>query len=282
MDRRRLGASGPEVSAMGLGCASFSDYYGDANVVTAEDAKRLINVARQGGITLLDTAAMYGRSEELVGEAIKGRQQGLLIATKFGVLVDAHGKPAGTDASPAATIRSCDESLLKLGIEIIDIYYLHRLDRKVPIEETVGAMAQLVRAGKVRYLGLCEVSPKTLRRAHVVHPIQVLQSEYSLWSRDGEPEILPTCRELGIGFVAYSPLGRGFLTGKITSPDALSTSDSRRAIPRFQGDHFVRNGNLLEGLHTVAARHRATPGRSRRLGSWPRVRTSCRSQGPST
>jgi aryl-alcohol dehydrogenase-like predicted oxidoreductase len=145
---------------MGLGCASFSGYYGDTDVVTAEDAKRLIDRARQGGITIMDTAAMYGRSEELVGEAIKGRQQGLRIATKFGVLVDSHGKPAGTDASPAAAIRSCDESLLKLGIAVIDIYYLHRLDRKVPIEETVGAMAQLVHAGKVRYLGLCEVSPK--------------------------------------------------------------------------------------------------------------------------
>ncbi len=146
------------------------------------------------------------------------------------------------------------------GIEVIDIYYLHRLDRKVPIEETVGAMAQLVRAGKVRYLGLCEVSPKTLRRAHVVHQITALQSEYSLWSRDVEHEMLPTCRELGIGFVAYSPFGRGFLTGKITSPEALSTSNSRRAIPRFQGDHFVRNWKLVEGLRTLAARYRATPG----------------------
>lgn len=262
MERRRLGKAGPEVSALGLGCASFSGYYGAARPTTAADARRLIDRALEGGITLLDTAAMYGRSEELLGEAIKGRRDELAIATKFGVPVDANGRPAGTDASQAAVIRSCDESLLRLGIDVIDIYYLHRLDRKVPIEETVGAMSELARAGKIRYLGLCEVSPQTLRRAHAIHPIAALQSEYSLWSRAVEREILPTCRALGIGFVAYSPLGRGFLTGRIESAEALAATDSRRAIPRFQGEHFARNRALLEDLGAIGKRYGATPAQS--------------------
>jgi aryl-alcohol dehydrogenase-like predicted oxidoreductase len=261
MDRHRLGAAGPEVSALGLGCASFSGYYGAADPVTLADAKQVIGRALDGGIILLDTAAMYGRSEELVGEAIKGHRRGLVIATKFGVQVDANGRPAGTDASPKAIVRSCDESLRKLGIDIIDIYYLHRLDRKVPIEETVGAMADLVSAAKVRHLGLCEVSPRTLRRAHAIHPIAALQSEYSLWSREVEREILPACRALGIGFVAYSPLGRGFLTGRIESADALAPDDARRAIPRFQGDHFAHNRALLEHLRHMAGRYGVTPAR---------------------
>ena len=259
MERRRLGRTGLEVSALGLGCLSFSDYYGARETVDAGDARRLVEQAIALGVTLFDTAAMYGRSEELLGHAIKGRRQGLVVATKFGVLVDEHGRPRGTDASPAAVRRACDEGLRRLGIDVIDLFYLHRIDRAVAIEETVGAMAELVRAGKVRHLGLCEVSARTLRRAQKVHPIAALQSEYSLWSRDVEREILPACRRLGIGFVAYSPLGRGFLSGGVTSADSLPADDARRAIPRFQGDNLARNVALLNDLRAIAARHAATP-----------------------
>ena len=259
MERRRLGKTGLEVSAIGLGCLSFSDYYGAHETIDAADARRLVEHAIALGVTLFDTAAMYGRGEELLGQALKGRRQGLVVATKFGVLVDDQGRPLGTDASPAAVRQACDDGLRRLGIDVIDLFYLHRIDKAVAIEETVGAMAELVRAGKVRHLGLCEVSARTLRRAQKVHPIAALQSEYSLWSRDVEREILPACRELGIGFVAYSPLGRGFLTGAVTGADALPADDARRAIPRFQGDNLARNVALLEELRAVAARHAATP-----------------------
>jgi aryl-alcohol dehydrogenase-like predicted oxidoreductase len=258
MERRRLGSTGPHVSAVGIGCLSFSDYYGAHEAIEAADARRLVERAIALDVTLFDTAAMYGRSEELLGRAIKGLRQGLVIATKFGVLVDERGRPLGTDASPGAVRQACDEGLRRLGIDVIDLFYLHRLDKAVAIEETVGAMAELVRAGKVRHLGLCEVSARTLRRAHKVHPIAALQSEYSLWSRDVEREILPACRELGIGFVAYSPLGRGFLTGAVTGADSLPADDARRAIPRFQGDNLARNVALLDDLRAIAARHGAT------------------------
>ena len=260
METRSLGKSGLQVSALGLGCLSFSDYYGAAGAVGARDARRLIDHARGLGVTLLDTAAMYGPSETLVGYAVKGRRSDWVIATKFGMILDNGGRATGTDASPAAVHQACNEALQRLGIEVIDIFYLHRIDRAVPIEETVGAMAELVQAGKIRHLGLCEVSSQTLRRAHRIHPIAALQSEYSLWSREVEREILPTCRELGVGMVAYSPLGRGFLTGALPeSGQGLAADDARRAIPRFQDANFARNAALLDELRSIAQRHSATP-----------------------
>ncbi len=260
MKTRTLGTGGLQVSALGLGCLSFSDYYGATGAVGAEEARRLIDQAAALGVTLLDTAAMYGRSEALVGYAVKERQNDWVIATKFGMLLDDRGRATGTDARPAAVQQACNEALQRLGIDVIDLFYLHRIDRAVPIEETVGAMAELVQAGKVRHLGLCEVSPETLRRAHRIHPITALQSEYSLWAREVEQEILPTCRQLGVGFVAYSPLGRGFLTGALpASPHGLAADDARRAIPRFQDANFARNNLLLDELRPIATRHGATP-----------------------
>ena len=260
METRILGTGGLRVSALGLGCLSFSDYYGAAGAVGAEDARRLIDQAAALGVTLLDTAAMYGRSEAFVGYAVKGRRNAWVIATKFGMLLDDRGRAIDTDARPVAVHQACNDALQRLGIDVIDLFYLHRIDRAVPIEETVGAMAELVQAGKVRHLGLCEVSPQTLRRAHRTHPIAALQSEYSLWSREVEQEILPTCRQLGVGFVAYSPLGRGFLTGVLpASPRGLAADDARRAIPRFQDVNFARNAILLDQLRPIAMRHGATP-----------------------
>ena len=258
MKRRFLGA-GLEVSELGLGCMSFSGYYGASGAVDAASARCVVDRALDLGITLFDTAAMYAPSEALLGGAIAGRRTQALIATKFGITLDERGRPTAVDARPEAVVRSCDESLRHLGIDTIDLYYLHRIDRAVPIEETVGAMAELVRRGKVRFLGLCEVSATTLRRAQRVHPIAALQSEYSLWSRDIEAEILPACRELGIGFVPYSPLGRGFLTGRIASVQSLQEGDARRAIPRFQSEHFERNRALLAILERIAATHGGTP-----------------------
>ncbi|HMK68167.1 MAG TPA: aldo/keto reductase, partial [Stellaceae bacterium] len=259
MKRRHFPATGLEVSELGLGCMSFSGYYGASGVVDAASARRVVDRALELGINFFDTAAMYGPSETLLGGAIAGRRSRAVVATKFGIVVDEHGRPKGSDARPEAVFRSCDESLSRLGIDAIDLYYLHRIDRAVPIEETVDAMAELVRRGKVRFLGLCEVSATTLRRAQRVHPIAVLQSEYSLWTRDIEAEVLPTCRELGIGMVPYSPLGRGFLTGKIASAQALQEGDARRAIPRFQGENFERNRALLSTIVRLAAAHEASP-----------------------
>jgi aryl-alcohol dehydrogenase-like predicted oxidoreductase len=253
VEKRRLGASGIEVSALGLGCLSFSPFYA-AGGISQADADALVGRAIDLGINFFDTAAMYAGSEELLGKAIKGNRKKLVIATKFGVLLDDKGRPAGIDGRPETVKRSCEESLGRLGIDVIDLFYLHRIDRAVPIEETVGALAELVRSGKIRAIGFCEVSASTLRRAHSIHKVAALQSEYSLWSRDLENTILPCCRELGIAVVPYSPLGRGFLSGQLTGLDRLGANDARRAQPRFQEENFASNQVLLEGLGQVAGR----------------------------
>jgi aryl-alcohol dehydrogenase-like predicted oxidoreductase len=257
MKRRLLGRAGIEVSEIGLGCLSFSAYYA-AGGITQETADSIVGRAIEQGIDFFDTAAMYSGSESLLGHSLKGRRKEVSIATKFGVVLDASGRPAGMDASPENVRRSCDESLMRLGVDLIDLFYLHRIDRAVPIEETVGAMADLVRAGKIRAIGLCEVSAATIRRAHGIHRIAAVQSEYSLWSRDVEVAVLPCCRDLEIALVPYSPLGRGFLSGQISSADSFAANDVRRAIPRFQRDNLARNQALLSSLHLVAQRRGAT------------------------
>ncbi len=258
MEKRTLGRQGLEVSAMGLGCMGMSDFYG-----AHDDAEsiRVIHRAIELGVNFLDTADMYGpfTNEELVGRAIEGRRDAVVIATKFGNVRKADGTFVGIDGSPAYVRSACDASLKRLGVDHIDLYYQHRVDPKTPIEETVGAMAELVRAGKVRYLGLSEAAPATIRRAHAVHPISALQTEFSLWSRDPEDEIFPTIRELGIGFVAYSPLGRGFLTGRFQRPEDLPADDWRRNNPRFQGENFARNLHLVERIESLAKKKGATP-----------------------
>jgi aryl-alcohol dehydrogenase-like predicted oxidoreductase len=257
MKQRRLGASGIEVSALGLGCLSFSPYYASGGI-TQPVADSLVDRAIELGINFFDTAAMYLGSEELLGKALGNRRRKVIIATKFGVELDDKGRPVRMNGRPENVRRCCDESLSRLGIDVIDLYYLHRIDRAVPIEETVGAMADLVRVGKIRAIGLCEVSASTIRRAHSTHRIAAIQTEYSLWSRDIEATILPCCRELGIAFVPYSPLGRGFLSGDVASTDTLAANDLRRMIPRFQGDNFARNQELLGVLREMAVRHGAT------------------------
>jgi aryl-alcohol dehydrogenase-like predicted oxidoreductase len=260
MDRRALGTQGLEVSAEGLGCMGMSEFYGTAD---EGEAVATIHHAIELGIDFLDTADQYGigDNERLVGEAIADRRDAVVLATKFGIVRDPENPESrGLNGRPDYVHHACDASLRRLGADHIDLYYQHRVDPDVPIEETVGAMAELVDAGKVRFLGLSEAGPETLRRAHAVHPISALQSEYSLWTRDLEAEILPTCRELGIGLVAYSPLGRGFLTGTIASPDDLEDGDFRRANPRFQGDHLARNLELVERVREIAAEKECTPG----------------------
>ncbi len=258
MHERKLGTQGLVVSEMGLGCMGMTWAYGAADPVEAEATLRR---ALELGVTFFDTAEIYGpfTNEELVGRALKGVRDRVVIATKFGFRYE-DGKMAGLDSSPENVRRACDGSLKRLGTDHIDLWYQHRVDPNVPIEETVGAMAELVKAGKVRYLGLSEAGPATLRRAHAVHPITALQSEYSLWTRDHEDGSLPACRELGIGFVAYSPLGRGYLTGAIASLDALAADDWRRTNPRFAGDAMAANQKLVAPVKELAAKKGCTPG----------------------
>jgi aryl-alcohol dehydrogenase-like predicted oxidoreductase len=248
---RKLGNSPLMVSALGLGCMSMSEYYGPRH---DEESLATIHLALDRGINLLDTAEVYGRgdNEELVGRAIQGRRNQVVLATKFGMPRDAQGRSLGINGRPEYVREACEGSLRRLNIETIDLYYQHRVDRTVPIEETVGAMSRLVEEGKVRFLGLSEAAPSTLRRAHSTHPISALQTEYSLWSRDPEEEILPACRNLGVSFVAYSPLGRGFLTGRFTSLEDLAPDDWRRNNPRFQGENFERNLELVRRIEQIA------------------------------
>src|SRR5579884_2899888 len=240
MKTRILGSEGLEVSMQGLGCMGMSEFYGEGDEA---EAIATIQRALELGVNFLDTADMYGpfTNEQLVGRAIAGRREEVVIATKFGNERRPDGGRVGVNGKPEYVRRACEGSLERLGVDHIDLYYQHRVDKTVPIEETVGAMAELVEAGKVRYLGLSEASPATIRRAHDVHPISALQTEYSLWTRDVEDRILPTTRELGIGFVAYSPLGRGFLSGRFRSPEDIPEHDFRRHNPRFQGENFERN-----------------------------------------
>jgi aryl-alcohol dehydrogenase-like predicted oxidoreductase len=262
MDTRTLGNEGLEVAAEGLGCMGMSEFYGSGD--EAESIATIHRAIELGdGVMMLDTADMYGlgANEQLVGRAIAGRRDQLVLATKFGLVRDPEDATVrGINGRPEYVLAACDASLRRLGVDHIDLYYQHRVDLDVPIEETVGAMASLVDAGKVRFLGLSEAAPETIRRAHQVHPISALQSEYSLWSRDPEDEVLPTLRELGIGLVAYSPLGRGFLTGRFTSPDDFAPDDFRRHNPRFQGENFQRNLELVERVHELAREQDCTPG----------------------
>jgi aryl-alcohol dehydrogenase-like predicted oxidoreductase len=262
MQMRRLGSNGPQVSALGLGCMGMSAFYGGRSDDAAAIA--VIHRALELGVTLLDTADMYGphTNEVLVGKAIADRRNEVFLATKFGIRLDP-GNPAarGIDGSPAYVAAACEGSLKRLGVDHIDLYYQHRVDPAVPIEDTVGAMSRLVEQGKVRFLGLSEAAPETVRRAHAVHPVTALQTEYSLWSREPEGNgSLAVCRELGIGFVPYSPLGRGFLTGAIKSVDDFEADDYRRSSPRFQGDNFARNLALVEQVHALARGKRVSAG----------------------
>ena len=257
MDTRNLG-DGLAVSELGLGCMGMTFLYGKA---TDEDAVAVIHRSLDLGMTFLDTAEVYGpyANEELVGKAIRGRREQAVVATKFGFKIE-NGAMAGVDGTPENVRRACDASLQRLGIDTIDLFYQHRRDRAVPIEETVGAMTELVKAGKVKHLGLSEVGPETLRRAQTVHPIAALQSEYSLWERGIEAEILPTLRELGIGLVPYSPLGRGFLTGEIKSYEDIPEDDYRRNDPRYQGENFAKNMELVDVVKDIARSKNAAPG----------------------
>jgi aryl-alcohol dehydrogenase-like predicted oxidoreductase len=258
MQKRKLGSQGLEVTALGLGCMGMSEFYGQGDEA---ESIATIHRALELGIGFIDTADMYGpfTNEMLVGKAIRNRRDAVVLATKFGNVRGPNREFLGIRGDAAYVREACEASLKRLGVDHIDLYYQHRVDPKVPIEETVGAMAELVKAGKVRYLGLSEAAPATIRRAHAVHPISVLQTEYSLWSRDAESEILPTVRELGIGYVAYSPLGRGFLTGQIRSIDDLAPDDYRRNSPRFQGDNFQRNLDLVQEVARMAQEKGCSP-----------------------
>ncbi len=259
MEQRHLGTQGLVVSALGLGCMGMSFAYG-----TPDDAESTatIHEAIERGCTFLDTAEVYGpwTNEELLGRALGGKRHQVVLATKFGFAFSPAGQVAGLDSRPENVKSACDASLKRLGTDHVDLLYQHRVDPNVPIEDTVGAMAELVSAGKVRFVGLSEASPRTLRRAHATHPISALQTEYSLWQRDVEAEVLPTCRELGIGFVAYSPLGRGFLTGQAKRADEYAAGDSRQGHPRFQGDNFDANTKLVDAVKELATKRGCTPG----------------------
>jgi aryl-alcohol dehydrogenase-like predicted oxidoreductase len=260
MRKRKLGKLGLVVSELGLGCMGMSEYYGPRD---DKESIATIHRAIDLGVSLFDTADAYGpfSNEKLLGRALAGRRDQVVVATKFGNVRSEDGGSHGIDGRPAYVRRCIDSSLARLGMDYVDLYYQHRVDTRVPIEDTVGAMAELVQAGKVRYLGLSEAGADTIRRAHAVHPISALQTEYSLWSRDPEAGILATVRELGIGFVAYSPLGRGFLTGAFTSPEVFAADDRRRGLPRFQGDNFTRNLALVAALKHMAEARDTTPGR---------------------
>ncbi len=258
MEQRRLGTQGLVVSALGLGCMGMSEFYGTPD---EQESLATIHRALELGVNFLDTADAYGpfKNEVLVGRAIKGRRDQVVLATKFGNQRLPDGKWGPVNGRPEYVRQACEASLKRLGVEVIDLYYQHRVDPTVPIEDTVGAMAELVRQGKVRYLGLSEAAPATIRRAHAVHPITALQTEYSLWSRDPEDEILPTIRALGIGFVPYSPLGRGFLTGRFRRAEDLSREDHRVNMPRFQGENFQKNLPIVERITAIAAEKSVTP-----------------------
>ena len=259
MEFRRLGKSALTVAEQGLGCMGMSEFYG-----ATDDAESIaaIHLAIERGVTLLDTADVYGmgRNEELVGRAIRGRRHEVIVATKFGILRDpSQPDKRGFSGKPEYVRKSCESSLRRLRVATIDLYYIHRIDTDTPIEETIGEMSRLVEEGKIRYLGLSEAGPKTIRRAHATHPITALQSEYSLWSRDIEDEILPVCRELGIGIVPYSPLGRGFLTGQVRRFEDFAPDDYRRISPRFQGENFGKNLELVAKIEKLAAQKGCTP-----------------------
>jgi aryl-alcohol dehydrogenase-like predicted oxidoreductase len=258
MEQRNIGQTGATVSALGLGCMGMSEFYGPRDEA---ESLATINRALDLGVNFLDTADMYGSgaNEELVGRAIQGRRNDVFLATKFGNVRGPNGESLGVNGTPQYVHSACEASLQRLKVDVIDLYYQHRVDPNTPIEDTVGAMAELVAAGKVRYLGLSEAAATTIRRAHKVHPIAALQTEYSLWTRDPETEILPTVRELGISFVAYSPLGRGFLTGQIKSPEDLAPDDYRRTAPRFQAESFQKNLELVAAVEKLAQAKSCTP-----------------------